>query len=104
MFWAGFTTWLHLEGSLENTKKINKYWLSNIELVFTHTISKLGLLGSAGKLSMPFVTLCKKIQEKFNFFTQGLSKSQSMQVGLIGTLKGNIFIDNRIEKCVLFVV
>ena len=31
--WAIFSTWLHLEAPLENIEKINKYRLSNIELV-----------------------------------------------------------------------
>ena len=61
--WASFATWLHLEASLENTEKINKYRISNIELVLTHTVSKLGVLGIAGKLLVPSVTLCKKIQK-----------------------------------------
>ena len=54
--WPSIATWLHLEAPLENTEKINKYWLSNIELVLTHTLSKLGMLDFAGKLSMAFVT------------------------------------------------
>ena len=62
--WASFATWLHLEAPPENTEKINKYWLSNIELVLTHMVSELGVLGIAGKLSMPFVILCKKYSKK----------------------------------------
>ena len=58
--WASFATWLHLEAPPENTEKINKYWLSNIELVLTHTVLELGVLGIAEKLSVSFVTLCKK--------------------------------------------
>ena len=54
-----FSTWLHLEAPPENIEKINKYQLSNIELVLTHTILELGVLGIAGKLSMPSITLCK---------------------------------------------
>ena len=69
--WVGFATWLHLEAPLENTKKINKYRLSNIELVLTHTISELGLLGIARKLSVPFVILCKKIQKTFKTYCSG---------------------------------
>ena len=56
-----FATWLHLETPPKNTEKINKYYLSNIELVLTHMVSKLGVLGIAGKLLVPSVTLCKKI-------------------------------------------
>ena len=67
--WASFATWLHLEAPLEYTKKINKYWLSNIELVLTHIVLKLGMLGIARKLSVPFVTLCKKTQKKLKFTT-----------------------------------
>ena len=58
--WAGFATWLHLEAPPYNTKKTNKYQLSNIELVLTHTVSELGVLGIAGKLLVPSVILCKK--------------------------------------------
>ena len=54
-------TWLHLETPLENIEKINKYQLSNIELVLTHTVLELGVLNIAEKLSVPSVTLCKKI-------------------------------------------
>ena len=62
--WASFATWLHLEAPPKNTEKINKYELSNIELVLTHTVSKLGVLGIARKLSVPSIILCKKIQKK----------------------------------------
>ena len=48
--WASFATWQHLEAPLENTEKINKYGLSNIELVLTCTVLELGVLGIAGKL------------------------------------------------------
>ena len=61
--WAGFATWLYLEAPPENIEKINKYWLSNIELVLTHTVSELGVFGIAGKLSVPFVILCKKFKK-----------------------------------------
>ena len=47
----------------ENIEKINKYRLSNIELVLTHTVSELDVLGIAGKLSVPFVTLYKKFKK-----------------------------------------
>ena len=60
--WAGFVTWLHLKAPPENTEKINKYQLSNIELVLTHTVLELGVLGIAGKLLVPSIILCKKIQ------------------------------------------
>ena len=63
--WASFSTWLHLDAPLENTEKINKYWLSNIELVLTHTLLEKGVFGVAGKLLVPSVTLCKQIQKKF---------------------------------------
>ena len=62
--WASFATWLHLLAPPENTEKINKYWLSNIELVLTHMVSELGVFGIAEKLSVPFVTLCKNISKK----------------------------------------
>ena len=61
--WTSFATWLHLEGPPKNSKKINKYRLSNIELVLTHTILELGMLGISGKLSAPSITLCKKFQK-----------------------------------------
>ena len=75
--WASFATWLHLEASLENTKKINKYLLSNIELVLTHTVTELDVLGIARKLSVPSVTLCKKFKKNLKFTIQRLSKTQS---------------------------
>ena len=56
--WASFATCLHLEAPPENTQKINKYRLSNIELVLTHTVSKLGVLGIAEKLLLASITLC----------------------------------------------
>ena len=58
--WASFATWLHLEAPPKHSEKINKYQLSNIELVLTHTILELGVLGIAGKLSVPSITSCKK--------------------------------------------
>ena len=69
--WASFATWLHLDAPPENTEKINKYRLSNFELVFTHTISELGMLGIAGKLLVPSLTLCKKIQFFFKAYCSG---------------------------------
>ena len=69
--WASFATWLHLDAPSENTEKINKYELSNFELVLTHIVSELGMLGIAGKLSVPSVTLCKKIQKKFKTYCSG---------------------------------
>ena len=65
--WASFTTWLHLEAFLENTEKTNKYQLSNIELVFTHMVLELGMVGIAGKLSVPSITICKKFKENLEF-------------------------------------
>ena len=65
--WASFATWLHLEAPLENIEKIDKYRLSNIELVLTHTISELSVFGIARKLSMPSVTLYKKLKFKKKF-------------------------------------
>ena len=62
--WAGFATWLHLEAPPENTEKINKYRLSNIELVLTHMVLELGMLGISGKLLVPSVILCKEISKK----------------------------------------
>ena len=85
--WAGLATWLHLEAPLENTEKINKYQLSNIELVLTHTLLELGVLGIAEKVLVPSIILCKKYSKKnFKFTTQGLPKTQSTIIWLIGTL------------------
>ena len=58
--WASFATWLHLDAPPKNTEKISKYWFSNFELVLIHIVSELGMLSIAGKLSVPFVTLCKE--------------------------------------------
>ena len=72
---ASFATWLHLEAPLENIEKINKYWLSKIELVLTHTLLELGMLGIAGKLLVPSITLCRKISKKFqNLLLRGCPK------------------------------
>ena len=72
---ASFATWQHLEAPPENTEKINKYWLSNIELVFSHTISELGMLGIAGKLLVPSVTLRKKIQKRIKIYCFGVAQN-----------------------------
>ena len=64
--WASFATWQHIEAPPENTQKIKKYQLSNIELVLTHTVLELDMLGIARKLSVPSVTLCKKNFKKIN--------------------------------------
>ena len=64
--WPSSITWLHREAPPKNLEKINKYWLSNIELVLTHTISELGVLDIAKKLSVPSITLCKKFKKKLN--------------------------------------
>ena len=86
--WASFDTWLHLEAPPKNTQKINKYWFSNIELVLTHTILELGMLGIVGKLSMPSITPYKKVHFKNKKITaQGLPKTQSTIIWLIGILK-----------------
>ena len=61
---ASFATWLHLEAPPENIEKINKYRLSNIELVLTHMVLKLDVFGIAGKLSMPSITLYRKNSKK----------------------------------------
>ena len=55
--WTSFATWLHLEAPPKNTEKINKDRLSNIELVLTHMVLELGVLGIAGKLFVPSLTL-----------------------------------------------
>ena len=73
--WASFATWLHLEAPLENTKKINKYWLSNIELVLNNMILELDVIGIAGKLSVPYVTLCKKIQKNFKIYCSRVAQN-----------------------------
>ena len=69
--WASFATWLHLEAPTENTEKINKHRLSNIELVLTHIVSELDVLGIAGKLLVPSVTLCQKNSKKFKIYCSG---------------------------------
>ena len=66
--WASFATWLHLDAPMENTEKINKYQLSNFELVLTHTVLELGVLGIGGMLSVPSITLCKKNKIKFKTY------------------------------------
>ena len=88
--WASFATWLHLEAPPENIEKINKFWLSNIKLILTHMALELGVLGIAGKLSMPSITLCKKIKKVLKFTAQGLPKTLSTIMWLIGTLRVNL--------------
>ena len=73
--WASIATWLHLEAPPKNTEKINKYWLSNIELVLTHMVLELGVLGIARKLSVPSITLCKKIQKKFKIYCSSAAQN-----------------------------
>ena len=73
--WASFATWLHLDAPPENTEKINKYRLSNFELVLTHTVSELGVLSVAGKLSVPFVTLCKQNFKKLKTYYLGAAQN-----------------------------
>ena len=87
--WASFATWLHLEAPLENIEKINKYQFSKIELVLTHTILELGVLGIAGKLLVPSVTLCKKFKKNLKFIAQRLPKTQSTIIWSIETLRIN---------------
>ena len=45
------------------------------------------MLGIAGKLLVPFVTLCKKIQKNLKFTAQGLPKTQLTIIWLIGILR-----------------
>ena len=85
--WASFATWLHLEAPLENTKKINKYWLSNIELVLIHMELELGVLGIGRKLSLLSITLYQKNSKRnLKFTSHGLPKIQLIIILLIGTL------------------
>ena len=85
--WVGFATWLHLEAPLENIEKSNKYRLSNIELVLTHTVLEWSVLGITGKLSVPFIiSMQKSFKKDLNFTTQGLPKIPSIIIWLIGTL------------------
>ena len=58
----------HIAALPKITQKISIYQLLNIELVLTHTVSELGVLGIARKLSVPFVTLCKENQKIFKIF------------------------------------
>ena len=72
---ASIATWLHLKAPLENTEEINKYQLSNIELVLTHTVTELGVLSIARKLLVLFVIVCKKNPQKLKFVAKGLPKT-----------------------------
>ena len=84
---TSFATWLHLEAPPKNSKKINKYRLLNIELVLIHMILELSVLGIAIKLLMPSITLCKKFKKNLKFTAQGLPKTQSTIIRLIGILR-----------------
>ena len=73
--WAGFVTQLHLKAPPENIEKINKYRLSNIELVLIHTVLELRVLDIVGKLLVPFVILYKKNSKNIkNLLLKGCSK------------------------------
>ena len=54
---------------------MNKYCLSNIELVLTYTILELGVFGIAGKLSVPFITLYKKNSKKIKIYYLGAAQN-----------------------------
>ena len=85
--WASFATWLHLDAPPKNTEKINKYQLSSFELVLTHTVLELGVLGIAGKLLVPSVTLCKKFKFFKKLIAQELPKIQLTIIWLQGILR-----------------
>ena len=89
---ASFATWKYLEALSKNTEKINKYRLSNIELVLTCTVLELDILGIAGNLSVPSITLCKKFKILKTFTAQGLPKIQSIIIWLIGILRVNVHL------------
>ena len=69
--WVCFATWLHLEFPPKNIEKINKYQLSNIELV---TVSEMGMFGIAGKLLVPSITFYQKIQKTQNLLLMDCPK------------------------------
>ena len=99
--WASFATWPHLEAPLENIEKINKYQLSNIELVLTHIVSKLVVFGIVRMLLVPSITLSKKFKKNLKLIAQELRKIQSTIIWLIGTSRVNKWgLD--FEKCVGF--
>ena len=73
--WASIATWLYLGAPPKNIEKINKYWLSNMEFVLTHTILELGVFGIAGKHLVLSITLCKKNSKKIqNLLLRGCPK------------------------------
>ena len=89
--------------SSRNTEKINKYLLSNIELVLTNRVSKLGVLGIVGKLLVPSITLCKKFKFKKKITAQGLPKIQLIIIWLIEILRvNNIAIYTCIMYCHIY--
>ena len=73
--WASFAIWLHLEALLEIIKNFNKFWLSNVELDLTHTISKLDVHTIATKHIMPFITSYLKKFKKSLKFTPKVSRT-----------------------------
>ena len=75
----------------------NQYWLSNIELVVTHTVSKLGMLGIAGKLSVPSVNLCKKVQKKIKIYCSGAAQTQSTIIWLTEILRVKPLFPSRVQ-------
>ena len=65
---ASFATWLHLKAPPQNIEKINKYLLSNIELILTHMVLELGVLDIFEKFLVPSVTLCKKNSKRIKIY------------------------------------
>ena len=64
---ASFATWLHIEASPENIEKINKYQLSNIELVLTSYSIGIGCDLYCWKALGALVTCYQKKQFNLKF-------------------------------------
>jgi hypothetical protein len=81
--------------SSKNTRKLSLHSILNIELFPTHTESKLGVLGVAGKLVKDIVQLWwRNFEKKSNFFSNMLPKQQTTKFwfqGIFG-LKISVFI------------
>ena len=77
--------------SSRKDKNINKNWLSNIELVLTHTISELGVDSIAKKFSVSFIDILR-----YKIFSLQAEKTQSTIIWLIGILGIKLL---RISSC-----
>jgi hypothetical protein len=84
--------------SSKNTRKLSLHSILNIELFPTHTESKLGVLGVAGKLVKDIVQLWwRNFEKKLKFFSYMLPKQQTTKFWFQGILGVNKTIIERAQ-------